>query len=224
LRIPSGPERTPYGRAIATAQPWRESKRTTTLLRPCKTCKRWWREKRNPWSDLGPPPSTFPERGRLAEAFMNTKSFQDDETAHRVRVIKDMTILCTRQSLVLRPQQWRPSPCSASDLSEEKAGPQEFAMEEDAEEQQLPIVCEPTQCLECVSNSILPAEERFKSYGSKDSLRRHYDRRHYDRRHIFVPNQPCPHPASKQAPLTTRAHYMNHTATAHLIVISEKTR
>jgi Protein of unknown function (DUF3435) len=159
----------------------------------------------------------FPERGRLAEAFVNTKSFQADETAHRVRVIKDMITLCTRQSLVLRPRQRRPSPCSASDLSDEDA--EEFAMEEDAEEQQLPIICEPTQCLECVSSSTLPVEERYKSYGSKDSLRRHYNRRH-----IFVPDRPCPHPACKQGSLTTRAHYMNHTATVHMIVMSEKTR
>lgn len=56
-------------------------------------------------------------------------------------------------------------------------------MQKVAGEQQPSIAYEPTQCIECVSNRTLPAEERYKSYGSKDSLQRHYDRRH-----IFVPN------------------------------------
>jgi hypothetical protein len=44
-----------------------------------------------------------------------------------------MITLYTRQSLVLRPRQRRPSPYSALDLSDEDT--KEFAMEEDAEEQ-----------------------------------------------------------------------------------------
>jgi hypothetical protein len=130
----------------------------------------------------------FPERRRLAEAFVNTGSFRDNETAHQVGVVEDMISLCSRRSLVLRPRQRRPSPCSTPDTGDEKVETQQTATQEDVEERQPSIVCEPTQCLECISNGTQPAEERFKSYGSKDSLRRHYDRRHNSCQTSYAPS------------------------------------
>jgi hypothetical protein len=119
---------------------------------------------------------SFPERRRLAEAFIDTCSFRNKETPHRIGVVEDMISLYSRQCLVLRPRQRRPSPYRTPDIGDEKAETEESATQGDTHEQLPSLLCQPTQFLECISNSTLPVEERYKSYKSRDSLRRHYDR------------------------------------------------
>lgn len=176
---------------------------------------------------------SFPERFRIAKAFLDSKSGVDCKLAARVALVNDLTLLCSRHETRLRarrrklplpPRKVKTGTESVDSGSEVEIGPpaaKRVHTGTDLEDRSIPVACERFQCLICLGRTRFSMLDRLHSYGSRDSLKRHFHRIHK----TFECDSLCPHPNPHCAKivLTSGMHFLNHAATVHGIVMDAKT-
>ena len=174
----------------------------------------------------------FPERFRIAKAFLDSESRPADDSSARLALIEDLILLCRRQEIRL---------CTR--LRKTKAQPYEIAVDVDDPEPEppqmqeeptdagtddkslIPFKCQPYQCLICLGQARLSLGERLRNYGGKHggkySLKRHFHRFH--EQFEFPTRCPHPDPSCAKVVLATRTLFLNHAAVVHKIDMDEKT-
>ena len=171
---------------------------------------------------------SFPERFRIAKAFLESELRSVDDSSARLALINDLILLCHRQEIrrCTRPRKAKTQPCgiavNVDDLEREPPQVKEEPTDAGTDDKPLiPFKCQPYQCLICLGQARLPLDERLKNYGGKYSLKRHFHRFHKQ----FEFPTPCPHsgPSCAKVVLATRTLFLNHAAIVHEINMDEKT-
>ena len=171
---------------------------------------------------------SFPERFRIAKAFLESESRPVDDSSARLALIEDLILLCRRQEIRLctRPRKAKTQPCEiAVDVDDPEPEPPQVKEEPtDAGTDDKPLFpreCTEFQCLICLGRTRLPLSKRLQNFDGKFSLTRHFHRFH----ERFEPHKPCPHPdpACAKVVLPTKMLFLNHAAMVHGIDMSERT-
>ena len=167
----------------------------------------------------------FEERTRIAQAFFDSPSSArcDNNLDRQISIVDDLVSLCTHQERRLRkPRQSWEDDTAISSSNENTSNMEikwEYSDPEAPLECQFPLQYRPFQYLHCIGNAWRPLYQRQHNFGSKYSLRRHFDRHHE-----IQPGQRCPFPSDGCANLALESllHFKNHAAGVHGIYMSDK--
>lgn len=168
---------------------------------------------------------SFPERRRIAEEFIRSRSSISD-ISRKISIIKDLIRLCRRQECgVLKASRKRMRRLSDSEAAGRDSPPSlphsvrtDLSESETDNYAQFPVKCNPFQCLICLGDRGKPLLDRLHSYGSKFSMQRHVSNSHRLR------PDACPHPdpSCTKIAIKSTMHYKNHAAAVHGIELGEK--
>ena len=179
---------------------------------------------------------SFPERFRLANVFVGSRSQEELKYADQAAFVDDLVSLCRRYEtrLSVRKRKRSFSEETLEAVKVEHMEPEtEKASRSESEE---PIAkgtrtsqdtaytstgCKPFQRLICIGRTELSKDDLIHNYGSKDSLRRHFHRFHPN----FEPNSTClyPHPECAKVIFELSTDFLNHAARKHGIFMHEQT-
>lgn len=131
-----------------------------------------------------------------------------EESERRSEAIDAVTTLCRSQLSERKSSRSKQVLATAGGLD---------VFREDAKDKpkplSIPIECLPTQCIFCLANVDLTAEERTHTFSARGDLKKHFKRKHLR----YIPEGEaidCPHPECN-AKLEHKQHLQNHAATVH---------
>ena len=129
----------------------------------------------------------FPERFRIAKAFLDSKNGVNCNLAARVAFVNDLNLLCSCHETRLQARR-RKSPFPPGKVKNESVD-----SGSEVEDRCVPVAYERFQCLICLGRTRLSMLDRLHIYGSRDSLKQHFHRTHT--RPFSGLDMPSPQPA-----------------------------